>query len=57
MSKMHLMYFSEIHMNSTEGGVNRGYAGVKKYVRGMLVDPQIVETQADFDKILDSISS
>lgn len=39
--------------NSTEGGVNRGYAGVKSYVRGMLVDPQIIETQADFDKILD----
>ena len=39
--------------NSTEGGVNRGYSGVKSYVRGMLVDPQIVETQADFDKILD----
>ena len=39
--------------NSTEGGVNRGYSGVKSYVRGMLVDPQIVETQADFDKLLD----
>ncbi len=38
--------------NSTEGGVNRGYAGVKKYVRGMLVDPRIVESEADFEKIL-----
>ena len=33
-------------------GINRGYAGVKKYVRGMLVNPQIVESEADFEKIL-----
>ena len=33
-------------------GINRGYAGVKKYVRGMLVNPQIVETDADYEKIL-----
>tara|TARA_B100000131_G_scaffold175361_1_gene169459 strand:- start:1393 stop:3918 length:2526 start_codon:yes stop_codon:yes gene_type:complete len=33
-------------------GINRGYAGVKKYVRGMLVNPRIVESEADFEKIL-----
>ena len=38
--------------NSTEKGINRGYAGVKKYIRGMLVNPQIVETDADYEKIL-----
>jgi len=38
--------------NSTNGGINRGYPGVKSYVRGMLVDPRIVESEADFEKIL-----
>lgn len=42
-----------IRNSHDEEGINRGYTGVKSYVRGMLVDPQIVETQADFDKILD----
>lgn len=38
---------------SHKDGVIRGNAGVKKYIRGMLVNPQIVADSAEFERILD----
>ena len=38
---------------SHKDGVIRGNTGVKKYIRGMLVNPQIVADSAEFERILD----
>tara|TARA_X000000368_G_scaffold119182_1_gene93217 strand:+ start:993 stop:3527 length:2535 start_codon:yes stop_codon:yes gene_type:complete len=38
---------------SHKDGVIRGNAGVKTYIRGMLVDPQVVADSAEFERILD----
>ena len=38
---------------SHKDGVIRGNPGVKTYIRGMLVDPQVVADSAEFERILD----
>ena len=38
---------------SHKDGVIRGNAGVKTYIRGMLVNPQLVTDSAEFERILD----
>ncbi len=38
---------------SHKDGVIRGNAGVKTYIRGMLVNPQVVADDAEFERILD----
>ena len=38
---------------SHKDGVIRGNAGVKNYIRGMLVNPQVVADSAEFERILD----
>ena len=38
---------------SHKDGVVRGNSGVKSYIRGMLVDPRVVQDMAEFERMLD----
>jgi len=42
-----------IENSSDQNGVRRGVKGTKTYIRGMLVDPNVVQSDAEYNQILD----
>ena len=46
-------FLKTIENSSDKNGVRRGVKGTKAYIRGMLVDPNVVQSDAEYNRILD----